>query len=945
MTPFFRMTTHSIGIGSALGAYKVIAAIGAGGMGEVYRATDSKLGRDVALKVLPDEFAQDPERMARFEREARVLASLNHPNIAHLYGLESSPVIPSEAEGRVEGPVRLASLAQGKPEGRSGVVDASPHPGPSTPSSLRDTSAQDDTSALTFLVMELVEGEDLSERIARGPIPVDEAIPIALQIAEALEAAHEQGIVHRDLKPANIKLTDDGTVKVLDFGLARAWETDAGDSSLSLSPTLTRHATVEGLILGTAAYMSPEQARGKKVDRRADIWAFGVVLWEMLTGRKLFEGETVTDILAAVLTREPDLAALPENTPTALRGLLNRCLERDPRARLQAIGEARIALAHGVEEPQVTASSTGVAATRHSLRSRVLTVAALVLTAAALGWTIGWFRPNPTPPRYAFSIFEPAGIATGSIAISPDGRGVVFTVQADDGTPELWYRMLDSFEARRLPETYGARYPFWSPDSREVAYFAGDSLKRVALDGTQPRSIAAARSGEGGAWGPDGTILYGTSKGPIHRVAATGGQPAPVTTVEAESGEEHYWPVFLPDGRRFVYLVDGSTIDGHVVKLASLDGGTGIDLASGVRSSLAIDPAGFLIFVRENQLLAYPMDFESGRLDDASRLIAEGVNPVGGSHHAAFSVSATGTIAYQRGSNHSDLVWIDDHGQILESVGENERFSNPRVSPNGRYVAVEVEESSEERLIWVYDGERGVRTLLSSRGILSDSVSWSPDSAYVYFDSEVDGEWSIYRKPTSGAAEHERLDHPGVKDLIVQDVSPDGTTLAFTAPGPSVGGDWDLYLLSPQEPRTPPVPWLVSPNTVESARFSPDSRWLAYVSDESGQNEVYVRPVDVSEESLRWQISSDGGSDPGWSPDGDRMLYRSRSDWLISVPLDWRDGQPRPLAPVPLFEMHVGATSFLRNAYDVGPDGRILTVLATGTSNNMIRVLSDWNRD
>ena len=467
---------------------------------------------------------------------------------------------------------------------------------------------------------------------------------------------------------------------MLDFGLAKAWETESGDSHAVAvpDPDPARHRGRRDP--RHRRLHVPEQARGKTVDRRADIWAFGVVLWEMLTGSKLFEGETVTDILAAVLTREPDLAALPGKTPTALRGLLNRCLERDPRRRLQAIGEARIALAHGVEEPQVIASSTGVATTRHSLRSRVLTVAALVLTAAALGWTIGWFRPNPTPPRYAFSISEPAGIATGSIAISPDGRGVVFTVQADDGTPELWYRMLDSFEARRLPETYGARYPFWSPDSREVAYFAGDSLKRVALDGTQPRSIATARSGEGGTWGPDGTILYGTSKGSIHRVAATGGQPAPVTTVEAESGEEHYWPVFLPDGRRFVYLVDGSTIDGHVVKLASLDGGTGIDLASGVRSSLAIDPAGFLIFVRENQLLAYPMDFESGRLDDASRLIAEGVNPVGGSHHAAFSVSATGTIAYQRGSNHSDLVWIDDHGQILESVGENDRF-NPRVSP------------------------------------------------------------------------------------------------------------------------------------------------------------------------------------------------------------------------------------------------------------------------
>ena len=902
--------------GTRLAAYEILSPLGAGGMGEVWRAEDTKLERVVALKVLPQEFAADPERMARFEREAKVLASLNHPNIATLYGLETV-------------------------SGTETGADAGTGSDPNSKLKTQNSELPANAGTVVFLAMELVDGEDLSQRIERGPIAVDEAIPIALQIAEALEAAHEQGIVHRDLKPANIKLRPDGTVKVLDFGLAKAWESESGDSSLSLSPTVTRHATVEGVILGTAAYMSPEQAKGRLVDCRSDIWSFGVVLWEMLTGQRLFDGETVTEVLAAVLRDTPDLDALPDDTPPMMRRLVTRCLERDPRLRLQAIGEARIALSEPHEPDSVV---TAIPQKSPGLRRLLIPLTIVAVAAGAVGWAVNRFRPQPVAPTYAFTISEPEDIVTGSIAISPDGRGVVFTVRAEDGTPEMWYREFDEFEARRLPDTSGAYDPFWSPDSREVAFFTGDSLKRVALDGTAPRQITTAKAGEGGAWGPDGTILFGSRQGPIQSVPASGGRPIPVTTLEEEKGEEHYWPVFLPDGRHFVYLQDGTTSEGHIVKLASLDGGSATSLMHGVRSNLGIDPEGYLIFVRDDQLSAYPFDFASGTLGSNPRIIAENLFAVGGSHHAGFSVAATGAIVYQRSTDRSELVWCDEQGRIIGSIGQPDQFANPRVSPDGRYVAVEISESGEERLIWVYDGTRDVRTLLSSRGVLADSVAWSPDSRFVYFDSEVSGAWAIYRKPASGAADSEPVPHPAVSDMIVHDISPDGRWLAFATPGLS-GTGWDLYLLDLQRPDAEPVPWLVSPNSVNGARFAPDSRWLAFVSDESGQDEVFVRPVDPTDSSLRWQISADGGTDPVWDPPGGRIFYRSRADVLMSVPILWTDGQPQPSAPVPMFELYIPSATFLRNAYDVAFDGRFLMVWASGTGDGSIRCLSNWRSE
>src|SRR5262245_48619722 len=488
--------------GTKLGSYEVLASVGAGAMGEVYRAVDRSLGREVALKVLPAELAADPERLARFDREAKVLASLNHPNIATIHGIV-------------------------------------------------------DDHGRRALVMELVPGEDLAARLERGSIPLDDAIPIARQIAEALEAAHESGVIHRDLKPANVKITPEGQVKVLDFGLAKAVER----TTSATSPTITSLGTVAGVILGTAAYMSPEQARGKEADRRADIWAFGVILLEMLTGRRVFDGETISDTLAAVLTRPPDWSSLPTSTPTAVRRLLERCLDRDPRTRLRDIGEARVALS-GPITPETRTAAKGGPSTFNVL---TITIVAAVLSSVAGAIASRYVSRTPAPaaPSMAFDVSSGPSMRIGSIAVSPDGRHLVFSARRDDGATELWIRPMDSLAARPLPGTRDAQYPFWSPGGREIGYFAAGNLYRIALEETTPHRVAAAVSAMGGAWGPDDTILFGTATGPIYRVAARGGSTPTPATEKTPTEVAHVWPAFLPDGRKFVFLSDAPTTEGH----------------------------------------------------------------------------------------------------------------------------------------------------------------------------------------------------------------------------------------------------------------------------------------------------------------------------------------------------------------------------------------------
>ena len=585
-------------IGAMLAHYRVTDKLGEGGMGQVWRAEDEKLGREVALKVLPEEFATDPERMARFEREAKVLASLNHPNIATLYGLETVHAEQSAQENVSDGL-----------DGNSKLKT-------------QNSKLNSDSDAGTvFLAMELVEGEDLSERIKRGPVPVEEATAIALQIAEALEAAHEQGIVHRDLKPANIKLRHDGTVKVLDFGLAKAWEADGADPGLSLSPTITQHATAAGLILGTAAYMSPEQARGMPVDRRADIWSFGVVLWEMLTGRTLFEGHTVSDVLASVLKEAPDLEALPSGTPPYLRRLIRRSLDKDAKRRLRDIGEARVLFEDYQADPggldSGSAESVLVVAPPRWRRLLPWAVAGLTAVAALVLGVGGMSKERETGSTIRFQVPPPEGggyqldpYRPGPVVVSPDGQSLAFTAWDADGEVRIFVRDLDEVQPRVLAETEGAQFPFWSPDSKNLGFFAGGKLRKVKASGGQPLTLCDAPYGKGGSWSPEGVILFAPSGDhPIQRVSQLGGEPVDVTLFDEVRGDDsHRHPRFLPDGKHFLYLArfrDGYD-EGHAVVAASLEGDEQKVI---IRSPAAAEFAsGHLLFLRERTLMAQPFD-------------------------------------------------------------------------------------------------------------------------------------------------------------------------------------------------------------------------------------------------------------------------------------------------------------------------------------------------
>jgi eukaryotic-like serine/threonine-protein kinase len=577
--------------GTRLGPYEIACAIGAGGMGEVYRATDSRLKRSVAIKVLPTLVAGDADRLARFQREAEVLAALNHPNIAAIYGLE-----------------RAADL--------------------------------------TALVMEFVEGEDLSEIIARGAIPLADALPMAKQIADALEAAHERGIIHRDLKPANIKLRADGTVKVLDFGLAKAMDPAASSSGEAMnSPTLTARATQMGVILGTAAYMAPEQAKGKSVDKRADIWAFGVVLHEMLTGRRLFLADTIPETLADVMTRHVDLAALPGSTPRRVRDLLARCLEKDPKRRLRDIGEARIRLEEVIsgaaEEPARPGGPIAAATAGSRTRERLAwgaAAACVLLAGVAVRWAL---RPVPRPPETRVDIVTPATAQPTSIALSPDGRQIVF-VASDDKASRLWLRSLSATKAQPLEGTEGAIFPFWSPDSQSIGFFAGGALKRLDLGGGAAKTLAQATNGAGGTWDADGVIVFAPSlTSPLMRVSATGGTAATAMTTLAPQQYGHFHPHVLPDGRLLFFT--GGSADTSGIYLARLDGTSPTQLTSDFSSGVYASP-GWLLWVRAGSLIAQRLDEERPALTGEPVTLANGVAIDGTSRSAVSAVCTTSTL-------------------------------------------------------------------------------------------------------------------------------------------------------------------------------------------------------------------------------------------------------------------------------------------------------------
>jgi hypothetical protein len=676
--------------GDCFGAYEVIGLLGVGGMGEVYRARDTRLKRDVALKVLPEGLAHDAERLARFQREAELLASLNHPNIAAILGLE-------EADG-IQG-----------------------------------------------LVLEIVEGETLAERIVRGPIPVAEALPIARQIAEALEAAHEHGVIHRDLKPANIKLRDDATVKVLDFGLAKALHGELAAADLSQSPTLSLAATRMGVILGTAAYMSPEQARGKAVDRRTDLWAFGCVLYEMLSGVQAFRGEDVTEILAAVVMKEPAFDALPADTPQPIRTLLHRCLRKDRRDRLSDAGTARIEIKEALSAPAAAQPVTIPAHARRLTSARVAwsVTGMAILAASFMAFPYVRVGPESTPavrffvsPPDAWSVAV-ASTSTGAaqvpLAVAPDGRRIAFVSMSGNGTTQIWVRSLDTLAARPLAGTEGANSPFWSPDGRFLGFFADGKLKKVDIVGGPPITLSDAPDGRGGSWNQEGVILFSPGTGPLQKVSAAGGSPSAATVLG--SGEvRHNRPYFLPDGRNFFHYTTGSNAG---IYLASLDSPEHTSLPLNADAMPVIYSQGHLLFLREETLMAQPFDLAARELTGEAFPIAEQIQITGGGspYSGVFSASPNGVLAYRTGTGPAgtELRWFDRAGKPIGVAGDSAAYRDIRLSPDGKQAVVELPDQSGQIDLWVYDVTRRVRTRFTFDPAFDTNPVWSPDGSRIAF--------------------------------------------------------------------------------------------------------------------------------------------------------------------------------------------------------------------
>ena len=884
---------HHAMIGMKLAHYEITNHLGTGGMGEVYQATDSKLGRSVAIKLLPEAFTHDTERAARFEREARVLASLNHPNIAAIYGLEQS-------------------------------------------------------GERKFLVMEFVPGETFAERIQRGPIPLDEALGFAKHIADALEAAHEKGIVHRDLKPANVKITPEGNVKVLDFGLAKAMEESPGQSASSNSPTLmSMAATNAGMILGTASYMAPEQAKGRSVDRRADIWAFGVVLYETLTGRMMFIGDSLPETLAAVMMKETDWGALPTNTPARLREQLRRCLVKDPRYRIQAIGDARIALEEIAEALKggVPEEQTRPEEAQRSGRLLWVAVAAILLIAGVTaGYALFRLQNVPAPEKTSFELQVPASGGTGPylLALSPDGRNLVTRLTTDD-VSRLWVRPMERVTGTVLGGTEGASFPFWDPSGRYVGFFSDGKLKKVDIFGAPPQTLAVAANGRGGSWNSEGVILFAPANdGPLFRIPAIGGQPVQVTELNKSTGETaHRQPRFLPDGVHFLY---------HVVSSRPEDTGLYVgSLASKDSKRLVATPAygefaapDLLLFLRENTLMAQRFDPGRMELSGDPFQVAEqvGSNPVVST--AGFSVSKNGVLAYREGGalGGNQLIWVDRNGKPAETVGTPALYENPRLSPDGKRLAVFKAENGGD--IWIIDLERGNSTRFTFDPGADNVPVWSPDGASIAFVSNRDGGvFNIYRKNSAGTGQEELLlKTPNHKTIL--DWSADGRYILYEEADPKNKTDlWVLPLFGDRKQ----FKFLGTPFNEDRASFSPDGHWIAYSSDESGIRQVYVQSFPTV--TGKWQISTarTAATMPRWGRDGKELFYDGAGP-LMAVDLKGTvpGGQFKASAPRQIF---TGLRALPPHNFDLSPDGKRFLVVSNSDLSGAptpIVVVLNWKQ-
>ena len=901
--------------GTHLGPYEITAQIGVGGMGEVYRATDRNLKRSVAIKVLPASVAGDADRLARFQREAEVLAALNHPNIAAIYGLEKTP-------------------------------------------------------QFTALVMELVEGDDLSQRIARGAIPLDEALPIAKQIADALEAAHEQGIVHRDLKPANIKVRSDGTVKVLDFGLAKAMEPAAGSSpSASISPTVMSPAQMSGVgvILGTAAYMAPEQAKGRPVDRRADIWAFGVVLYEMLTGQRLFAAEDVPDTLAAVLTRNLGSLALPTATPPRVQRLLARCLDRDPRMRLRDIGEARIEIDRArMEIDEGPATVDASTSTERPIRRADpwLRAAPWAIAAVSIG-VAAWLALRPAPeapphPAAHFPIVLPpdtvmslVNLISGGLALSPDGTHAVFAARSGSGNPQLYVRAIDRLEASPLRGTDNASQPFFSPDGRWVGFLATDGkLKKVPLSGGTVLTICDAYGTRGATWLSDDSIVFagnGTSTGVVRpkllRVSASGGAPAELALPDGKTEQEFSWPDALPGGKAILFTIRGlgGGVDNARIGVIRLDTLERRVLIEGGTAPHYL-PSGHLVYGRAGAVLAVPFDVGTLQVRGVATQVLDGVVTSAALGSTGLAVSRSGSALYMPGAEmlgSNALVWVDRKGGMQSIGAPSQNYEFPRLSPDGHRLAVGINSAvngSRHADVWVYEFSRGAMSRLTFEREEAETAVWSPDGTRLTYSVSRPPGRALIWKPADGSGEDEVLVTTD-QHLHLGAWSPNGDALVSAATGAGLDGG-SLVLLQ-VKPKPALRSLLKTQSLFKGPAISPDGRWIAYSANDTNQFEVFVQAFPSL--GVKYQVSTEGGSEPRWARNGRELFFRN-GDKMMTVATQGKGDSLQIGPPTLLFSGRFAVQGNAQDAwYDVSADGRFLMLKPTEVqSTHSMVMIHDW---
>jgi serine/threonine-protein kinase len=921
--------------GTKLGPYEILSSLGAGGMGEVYRARDTRVDRAVALKVLPEEFFESEERRGRFEREARMLASLNHPGIAVLYSFEE---VPSSSS----------------------------------------------SSTRHLLAMELVEGEDLAQRISSGPLPLEESLSYAKQIAEALEAAHEKGIVHRDLKPANVKVTHDGRVKLLDFGLAKIFEGDSGSGSapsVTHSPTLTARATAAGMILGTAAYMSPEQARGKPVDKRTDVWAFGAVLYEMLTGKRAFEGETVSDTLVSILSKDPDWTALPEPTPATVRKILRRCLQRDARSRLHDIADARLDLEESSAAGAASSSSLlpfeeKPAAPSPAVGRRDKTSLSLFLpwaiaaACAAAAVVIGVVALRARDPRAVPAIRGQILLSSdelmdgggAAVAVSPDGTLLAYVTRGSRA--RLFLRRLDRLVSVEVPESEGALSPFFSPDGKWIGFFARGKLRKAPVSGGAPATICDVSIPRGGAWMTDDTIVFAPqTTGGLSQVSAYGGEPRPLTKADVAARERsHRWPAALPGGKAVLFSTQFSGTDYDEGNVEA------VELATGKRTLVHKGgayprwvPSGHVLFARKGTM--YAAAFDAGRLVLSGRPVpvlekimssTGGEAPSDGS--AQVDVSASGSCAYRMGENETvyKLALVDRKGTVLKKAGVARGYAFVRFAPDGNRAAVVISGGTQSD-VWVYDVARDAFSKLTFEGDNQTAV-WSADGRNVAFTADrslglvtspggtpatIRG---VYLKRADGSGPP-RLLFKTAGTLGVTGFSPDGRTLAYQVTTPATQLDVGVIRLRDGQADGEPSIVVAGPLNEGGAVFSPDGRWLAYDSTDGGLGFVFVRSAAGGD--AKWQVSEQMGSNPRWSRDGTLHFLR-RDGSVAATRVSAEGGAPVFGKEETLFRLEsYDMGSRIAAGWDVSPDGqRFLVLTREGTAStletNHVTLVSDF---